>query len=163
MNGFSLHTVDAGDVLPLRSTKNILMTFEDTDRYQLFGERADAEWAAASPLNDGYVHFGEGHRFFATAVAHEMHCVQVLRMSIANPAHPKVNYAHSAHCLNYLRVYALCNADLTLEKFDPWKGNFTENQIAQTHVCRNWEDAYDLFAENTKEWLGMGGNLRTPD
>lgn len=162
-NGFR-SAAKVGDELPMPSMKGIFMTVEDSDRYGLYGERADSEWLASTPSNNGYVHFGGEHRIFAVALAHQMHCIRVLRLAIAVPTHPKANSAHASHCLNYLRLYALCNPDLALEKFDPLENNFTSDHFGETHVCPNdWEDAYDVFAKKTKEWLDIEllGKLRS--
>jgi len=157
------HIPTVGDELPLPSTQGILMTVEDTDHFRLFGERADSEWLAVRPENDGYVHFGEERRIFATALAHEMHCIRILRLAVATPMRDKAHSEHTIHCLNYLRQYALCNAGLTLEKFDPLESNFTSDRdhFGETHVCRkDWKVAYDEYAKKTKEWVDGGGKRR---
>jgi len=154
-NGLRGFLPKVGNELPLPHSKGFFMTVEDADRYGLYGDRADSEWLATTPDNNGYVHFGGEHRIFAVALAHQMHCIRVLRLAIAVPAHPKATSEHASHCLNYLRLYALCSPDLTLEKFDPLKSNFSSQSIGETHACHNWENTYDVFAKNTKEWLDL--------
>lgn len=125
---------------------------EDTEKYPIYGSQANAEWVATTPTSNGYIHVGDDHRFVALAFGHEMHCMRILRMAIAYPKHRDANTEHASHCLNYLRMYILCNPDLTLEKFDPLEGNFSSDIFGATHTCRDWQLVYDELSTAQKEW-----------
>ena len=52
--------------------------------------------------------------------------------------------------LNYLRLQALCHPDLTLEPGDFAKRVFDVERDGETHMCRDFETAWD---RNTLRWL----------
>ncbi|KLO11088.1 hypothetical protein SCHPADRAFT_877343 [Schizopora paradoxa] len=143
-----------GDELPVQNDRISLMTVEDTDHYGLNGTQADAEWLSTTPANNGYVRVGDEHRYLLTSFGHEIHCVRVFRMAILHPTHPDATSFHISHCLSYLRMYALCNSDLTLEKFELLQLEFSSENLGATHVCRrDWKSAYEEMQRNREAWI----------
>jgi len=102
---------------------------------------------------------------------HQTHCLLNLhaQLAISSPSSPSIitedgddrrgirpRYAHLQHCLNYLRQQALCHPDLTLEPGDFAKRVFEVVRLGETHVCRDFETAWD---RNTLRWLEWHGFL----
>jgi len=152
--------ISVGSEYPL-ALPNILVTMEYTENYAIYGSQANAEWVATTPKANGYIHVGKENRFMSLAFGHEMHCIRILRMAIAYPLHPDANTQHANHCLNYLRMYALCNPDLTLEKFDLLEGKVTFNKLGATHICRDWRLVYDELSRALREWAAFKGRNYT--
>ncbi len=159
-NNVVLCAVSVGSEYPL-ALPIILVTMEDTENYAIYGSQANAEWIATTPKANGYIHVGKENRFMSLAFGHEMHCIRILRMAIAYPLHPNANIQHANHCLNYLRMYALCNPDLTLEKFDLLEGNVTFDKLGATHICRDWRLVYDELSRALREWAAFNGRNYT--
>lgn len=64
---------------------------------------------------------------------------------------------HVIHCLQYLRQIFLCNADMTLEKGDFLKRNYTVDRVSETRKCRDWKTVGEKVDLNTKEWFEYNG------
>lgn len=139
--------------LLVQNDRELLVRVEDTDQYGLYETQADSEWLSTTPANNGFVRIGDEHRYLLTAIGHQIHCVRVLRMAILYPTHPDVTTFHVSHCLSYLRMYALCKSDLTLEMYDPLQRNFTSEKLGAVHVCRDWSRVYDEMQRNKEAWI----------
>lgn len=46
----------------------------------------------------------------------------------------------------------MCQADLTLERGDFVTRNFTEDRMGEAHVCRDWNDVYEMLSLNWVNW-----------
>jgi len=110
----------------------------------------------------GAARLGDENRTFAVSLYHQTHCLLNLhaQLAISSPSSSsppiiddddrRPRYAHLQHCLNYLRQQALCHPDLTLEPGDFTKRDFDVDRQGETHVCRDFETAWD---HNTLRWL----------
>ncbi|KAH9941736.1 uncharacterized protein BXZ73DRAFT_98128 [Epithele typhae] len=115
---------------------------------------ADAEWGALFPSTDGFVTLrpppaassalsnttATGRTFLVSAV-HELHCLDVFRVAIADAARPGAR-AHVAHCLRYMLQLVRCRADATLEADEPGvrdgRWAHAASGVGAVHVCRDW-------------------------
>jgi len=52
----------------------------------------------------------------------------------------------------YLRHAILCDADLTLEPFDPLERDFAKNRLGAVHVCHDWTKLWDAFQDDWDAW-----------
>lgn len=100
----------------------------------------------------GYVHLGSERRWFAISMFHQLHCVNIFRKSLSDPAIDGTNENHVQHCMSYLRQFFLCAADDTLEPGDFEKKEYVWNRMGHIRVCRDWSSVYDAAAENWEEW-----------
>ena len=104
---------------------------------------------------DGAARLGANNRTFAVSLYHQTHCLLYLHAQLTDRANANDNddggrFAHHQHCLNYLRQQALCHPDLTLEWGDFARRDFEVDRVGETHVCRDFETAWD---DNTEKWL----------
>ncbi|KAG8164388.1 hypothetical protein KVR01_006306 [Diaporthe batatas] len=74
----------------------------------------------ASPVEGETFHYPDGHYLLGLEVFHGLHCVNIMRRTVssgalhANSTMDNELWAkHVWHCLDYLRQYVQCNADLT--------------------------------------------------
>ncbi|KAJ7697022.1 hypothetical protein B0H17DRAFT_1052626 [Mycena rosella] len=85
------------------SLGKVAMTVEETQSYPIHGGHNTLEmWATTSSKGFGYVRLGTEHRAFAVSMFHQLHCVRLLRASLAGSYDPYAR-GHMHHCLNYLR------------------------------------------------------------
>ena len=143
----------------------------ETTHIQVSGEPqhglyADAEWAALFPSTDGFVTLGStsslpyhggnkdssAHETNAThplpptqtflvSVVHELHCLDVFRVVVADPTRPGAT-EHVEHCLRYMLQLVLCHADATLERDEPGirdgRWAHASSGVGAAHQCRDW-------------------------
>lgn len=131
------------------------MVVEESARYALTSPEAQAEWVWTGPVGDHAIRLGAGQHGFAVAMFHEMHCLRIMRRTLASGAYPRldpVQRGHLHHCFEYLRQWTLCAADITLEPGDFTKRNFTTERIGATHTCREWEPVYDMVNAGWDSW-----------
>lgn len=102
------------------------------------------------PIAVLWVRLGPEYRTFFVTMFHEQHCIQYLE-GILTGIEVKF-HAHVQHCLNYMLQLTLCDADLTLEPSDFATREFGMDREGQTHLCRDWEKAYDEATMNWVEW-----------
>lgn len=139
--------------IPLSTT---LLTVEESQSYALAGLDSDEEWAALGGLAFGYVRlptpYGQ-RRMFVTTMFHELHCLRLLNLAF-DESHI-ISDHHIAHCLNYLRQMALCDADLTLE-YAGWEESARTE--GATHICRDWTYVYEFVDANWQEWKDIAAS-----
>ncbi|KAH7918124.1 hypothetical protein BV22DRAFT_1025125 [Leucogyrophana mollusca] len=119
--------------------------------------KASHEWWAASPPGTGGVRLGAENRVFFVSMFHQTHCLRYFRDGLLGKSVPE----HILHCLNYVRQWTLCHADLTLEPGDFTMRNFTQDRVGQTHVCHDWDALYDEVSANWAEWNSNGSQPMT--
>ncbi|KAJ7119450.1 hypothetical protein C8R44DRAFT_624673, partial [Mycena epipterygia] len=62
------------------------------------------------------------------------------------------DWGHLQHCLNYIREMTLCHPDLTLERGDFTRRNFTTERGGIIHVFRDLGPVYDSLRSNWMDW-----------
>lgn len=154
---------------PLELKRKVEMVVEESVHYYDASSsaggsaRARDEWRFQRGFGfDGAARLGDENRTFAVSLYHQTHCLLNLhaQLAISSPSSSsppiidgddrRPRYAHLQHCLNYLRQQALCHPDLTLEPGDFTKRDFDVDRQGETHVCRDFETAWD---HNTLRWL----------
>ena len=154
---------------PLELKRKVEMVVEESVHYYGASSsaggsaRARDEWRFQRGFGyDGAARLGDENRTFAVPLYHQTHCLLNLhaQLAISSPSSSsppiiddddrRPRYAHLQHCLNYLRQQALCHPDLTLEPGDFTKRDFDVDRQGETHVCRDFETAWD---HNTLRWL----------
>ncbi|KLO18219.1 hypothetical protein SCHPADRAFT_125502 [Schizopora paradoxa] len=146
--------------LPLELPKTLLAT-DDFEEYQVYGEAAVDDWSMQVPRNNGAVRLGDNHRALIVATGHELHCLYRMISAMNYPDIPASAPEHSLHCLDYLRQSILCNADLTLERFDPLERVISQPKLGTVHVCRDWTVLFKSLEENFEEWIDFYSNSNT--
>ncbi|KAG1793517.1 uncharacterized protein HD556DRAFT_510562 [Suillus plorans] len=121
---------------------------EESVRFALDLPESKTEWLSTSPPGTGHVVLGAENRSFFVAMFHQLHCLRLFRVALAGP---NFDQEHTHHCLNYLRQWILCQADLTLEAGDFTTRDFEQHRVGATHVCRDWGELYDSVAINWKD------------
>ncbi|KAI0331100.1 hypothetical protein GY45DRAFT_662970 [Cubamyces sp. BRFM 1775] len=137
--------LDGMDDLPLSP-----LTVEESEMYPLLGPESDAQWSSLSSASGGYVRLGPMDRLFLVAMFHELHCLRILNFAFGKAK--IASRAHIQHCLNYLRLGALCASDLTLEPGDFEQRDYTQERKGATHTCRDWSLVYTLLDDNYSAW-----------
>ncbi|KAH7912739.1 hypothetical protein BJ138DRAFT_1147525 [Hygrophoropsis aurantiaca] len=149
-----------GDDIPERlpvNLKLVEMQVEESVHFTLDSD-ASHEWWSVSPPGTGGVRFGPDNRVLFVAMFHETHCLRLFRDGLLG----HLDSEHMLHCLNYVRQWTLCHADLTLEPGDFTTRNFTQDRVGATHVCRDWDALYDEVSRNWVAWEAKGsGNHDT--
>ena len=130
---------------------------------------------------DGAARLGAHNRTFAVSLYHQEHCLLYFHAQLTERTSTNLKpesdsdsdsdsstttrtmpvggrSAHHQHCLNYLRQQALCHPDLTLEPGDfaaaktmP-RRDFEVDRVGETHVCRDFDAAWDYNTERWLEW-----------
>lgn len=149
---------DFPPTLPGIESRRIAVVVEESVRYALADPESTAEWYTAFPDTVGPVRLGSSYRALNVAMYHEIHCLQQFRDVLARTRSP-VYWRQVQHCLNYLREWSLCQADLTLEPGDFTTRNFTEDRTGSTHVCHDWEPVANAVAANWDSWLPVWRRL----
>jgi Mycotoxin biosynthesis protein UstYa len=150
---------------PLELERKIEMVVEESVHYHDASIGARDEWRYQRGFGfDGAARLGDENRTFAVSLYHQTHCLLNLHaaqlaissssssssQSVDKDDRRRPRYAHLQHCLNYLRLQALCHPDLTLEPGDFAKRDFGVEREGETYVCRDFETAWD---RNTLRWL----------
>ncbi|KAH0828814.1 hypothetical protein J3R83DRAFT_3262 [Lanmaoa asiatica] len=128
--------------------RDIIMFPEDTVHYPINGDDALQQWETQFPtLGKGWVCLGPERRPFALTMYHELHCLGRLRLALEDGVNRtyEAQDEHVQHCLNYLRMMALCRADVTLE---PVIDASLSVDLTQPHLCRDWVQVYDEASRN---------------
>lgn len=120
---------------------------EESVRFALDSPEANIEWLSTSPPGTGHVALGPENRAFFVAMFHQLHCLRLFRAALTG----QNDQEHTHHCLNYLRQWSLCQADLTLEPGDFTTRDFEQHRVGATHVCKDWGELYDSVAINWKD------------
>jgi hypothetical protein len=133
----------------------IAMTVEESVHYLIFGTEAKEEWATNSPAGFGYVRMGPDRRVFALDLFHQLHCLRLMRAALGGDYSPKTR-EHMGHCLNFVRQFALCDLNLTLEPPDVLDRDFEVKRTGATHVCTDWRQVFRALEDNYYSWSGNG-------
>ncbi|KAJ7736767.1 hypothetical protein DFH07DRAFT_842761 [Mycena maculata] len=141
------------------------MMVEDTVRYRYPNIEASEEWESANPFGFGTYHWDDQLSLFVT-VFHQHHCIETFGQQLTRTH--KADWRHLQHCLNYMREMAMCHPDLTLERGDFTKRNFTTEHGGTLYVCRDLDPVYDLLKSNWREWVkfqkkSKGGKSSSPE
>lgn len=120
---------------------------EESVRFALDLPEAKIEWLSTSPPGTGFVALGAENRGFFVAMFHQLHCLRLFRAALTG----QNNQKHTHHCLNYLRQWSLCQADLTLEPGDFTTRDFEQHRVGATHVCKDWGELYDSVSVNWRD------------
>lgn len=163
---FDLHSTayignDFPRMLPV-DLPDILVTTDEFVEYELYGEQAIADWGAQVPKGNGVVRLGDYRREFVVVAGHELHCLARLVWAINDPADPMSAFEHSGHCLDYLRQRILCDADLTLEPFDPLELDPAKekNGAMPVHKCKDYTKMLGALHDNLEEWERSEFNVK---
>lgn len=127
---------------------------EESLHYAVTGPNARLEWLWTGTEGNNDVHLGPENRVFVVAMFHELHCLRLMRTAM------ETGYAnldnrepqHLRHCLNYLRKWILCSADVTLEPGDFKLRDLHTDRLGATHTCRDWEHIYSVAQQNWFDW-----------
>jgi len=142
---------------PLTLEQNVEMVAEESVHYAPGGAGGKDEWRYQRGFGfDGAARLGAANRTFAVSLYHQEHCLLYFHDQLTDTDdradhQDHDRFAHHQHCLNYLRQQALCHPDLTLEPGDFVTREFDVDRVGETHVCRDFETAWDY---NTESWLG---------
>ncbi|KAG2022375.1 hypothetical protein CC2G_000131 [Coprinopsis cinerea AmutBmut pab1-1] len=139
--------------LPIEE-RPVKMVVQESTHFPLSGPEAKDEWLWTATVGDGHVRLGKDMRMFAVAMFHQLHCLRGVRNALEKGwknLHP-ARKGHINHCFNYLRQWALCSADVTLEPGDFMTRNFTVERAGATHTCVDWIPAYDFMRDQWRAW-----------
>lgn len=128
------------------------MVVEESVRYSLTAPESTEEWFSDFADRTGSLRLGPENRNFFVSLYHEFHCLQQFHATLLSSKAPQ-NWGHIQHCLNYLREWSLCQADVTLEPGDFTTRNFTEDRVGSTHICRDWSPIMETVAKNWDDWV----------
>ena len=160
--------------LPLDLPPAGLVLSPDTSHFAL---DADDDWGALFPLSDGFTTLyphsppsphspsaipdqDQRGRTFLISMVHQLHCLDVLRVTFAANRTDAAAHAHVAHCLRYLRQAVLCLADATLEPDEPGvregRWEHAASGVGAVHRCRDWTVLRRYLDEHPAEELVRG-------
>jgi len=125
---------------------------EDSVHYDLTNPAKEDEWIYHEPFSsEGVIRLGPQHRPLYLSLLHQVHCVRDYNDALTGHLQ-HTNMGHSTHCLNYLREWILCNADLTLEDGDLSERDFDTQRQGGNYVCRDWKALWGFMEGNWEEW-----------
>jgi hypothetical protein len=157
---------------PLKLEKKVEMVVEESVHYYAAGGGGSGdEWEYQRGFGfDGAARLGADNRTFAVSLYHQEHCLLYFHAQLtgtdrdddADSDSSSSRFAHHQHCLNYLRQQALCHPDLTLEPGDFATRDFDVDRVGQTHVCRDFDAAWDYNTGRWLEWYDFLKDSRIP-
>lgn len=103
---------------------------------------------------------GDHRRTLIVATGHELHCLYRLVNALNIHTLPTSHHAHSLHCLDYIRQGILCDADLTLEPFDPLELVASKGKLGAVHVCKDWTKLLKSMEENFEGWADFYSKVK---
>jgi hypothetical protein len=131
------------------------LTVEWNDE-EVYGLYSDDDWLSLFPFGEsGFVTLGPNRKRFAVGMYHQLHCLDVFRVSYANakaramvwPGNGTGYDHHIEHCLVYMREMVLCHADSTL--IPTMEGNSdSASSIGVTHRCQDWTQLRNWVEDN---------------
>ena len=175
--------------LPLKLEKKVEMVVEESVHYVAGGNgNGKDEWEYQRGFGfDGAARLGAHNRTFAVSLYHQEHCLLYFHAQLAerrtnlqskgdsdsSTIGASGRAAHHQHCLNYLRQQALCYPDLTLEPAGDFaaatmtttstpRRDFEVDRVGETHVCRDFDAAWDYNTERWLEWYDFLKDSRIP-
>lgn len=131
-------------------TPPVRMLIEETIHFDKSFDEGVSEWNYLFPLGGGAFVMGEHDRVMLASLYHELHCVESLSTHIRE-TNTKI-WDHVRHCLEYLLVTSLCQADATLEPGDFTTFNYSESRPGEVRVCRDWEAQYNFLNNNMNQF-----------
>ncbi|PBK82904.1 hypothetical protein ARMGADRAFT_1038375 [Armillaria gallica] len=135
-----------------QNLSTVVMQVEESVHFSLHHPNSHAEWQSVLPASLGTVILGPDNRTFAVPMFHELHCTVLLFEPFA-PDAKKPHWGHIKHCMNYIRQWALCRADLTLELGSFEQRDFLRERVGAMHACQDWNAVYAYAATNWNEWI----------
>lgn len=148
--------------LPLYLERKVEMVVEESVHFIAGGSGGQDEWEYQRGFGfDGAARLGAKNRTFAVSLFHQEHCLLYFHTQLTDHRITTTTtkdgsggrrFAHHQHCLNYLRQQALCHPDLTLEPGDFARRDFDVDRVGETHVCRDFDTAWDYNTERWLEW-----------
>ncbi|VDB97463.1 unnamed protein product [Peniophora sp. CBMAI 1063] len=165
---YSYTNGDRPHQLPVQLSQ-VALTVEWLDD-EVYGLYADDDWESLFPFGrSGFVTLGPNQDHFAVGMYHQLHCLDVFRISYAAARAHALVYPgngthfdnHFAHCMNYIREMLLCNADPTLIPAKPTgtEGRYISRSIGVTHQCRDWTQLRQWVEKNMMEANRTGAIL----
>ncbi|KXT11382.1 hypothetical protein AC579_736 [Pseudocercospora musae] len=110
----------------------------------------------AQPAHGQTHAFEDGNYVMGLEVYHALHCVNAIRMYIFPDNYEfrekkSETELHKHHCIDYLRQYVQCNADLT-PMYAEWMGAYRlVLKPYATHTCRDFSKIQEWIEENVEE------------
>ncbi|KAF2197595.1 hypothetical protein GQ43DRAFT_424245 [Delitschia confertaspora ATCC 74209] len=105
-------------------------------------------------INRTSIRLKDGSGYFVTLdVYHQLHCLKYLRHYV-HPEYYTINEPniaeHVDHCLDTLRQYIMCNADVALNTYT-WRSNYEKPWPVFTteHECVDWEALHSWALDHT--------------
>ena len=160
--------------LPVPSARRaVLLAHEESVHYAPAAPGAAAlrEWQHLSAAGDGNVRLGPPLRFFNTGFSYELHCARIVAGAVTGAYGPTPaarwrhgEREHVARCLNVLRQFALCDADVALEPPDalaPGRNYSVRGGPGGVRTCGDWETMYAAMEENWAAWKTARDELRS--
>ena len=131
----------------------MLISVEESVHYALLDPQSSEEWLWISTVGDGDLRLGPSQRLFGVGWTHQQHCLHYILDALQSPTAAHGEHAeHPEHCLNHIRQYVLCDADITLEPANVLARNWTEERRIGDHRCVNWTTLRSEFRRNWKDW-----------
>ncbi|KAK0454667.1 hypothetical protein EV421DRAFT_1942561 [Armillaria borealis] len=143
-----------------QNLSTVAMQVEESVHFSLHDPNSHAEWQSVLPASVGTVILGPYNRSFVVPMFHELHCTVLLFESFA-PDAKKPHWGHLKHCMNYIRQWTLCRADLTLELGSFEQRDFVTERVGAMHACKDWNAVYAYAATNWDEWVHDWVNLHS--
>ncbi|THH33316.1 hypothetical protein EUX98_g872 [Antrodiella citrinella] len=92
---------------PVRATPPVAQVMEESVHYLIDGDDARDNWALSVRRNYSlHTALGLEHRSFAVGMAHQMHCLRLMRLALTGIYDEKTQ-GHFTHCLHYIRQMTL--------------------------------------------------------
>ncbi|PPQ79169.1 hypothetical protein CVT26_000514 [Gymnopilus dilepis] len=137
--------------------KKVRLEVEETVHYDVHSSTSSYEWSGSYPTDMGSVRFLPGFAAGQISMPHQLHCIESLQEQLrgSGPDFEKIDWAHTDHCLNYLRQWALCRADLTLEPGDFTHRDFDMDRQGISYECLDWHAVYDGLASDWDTWTTL--------
>ncbi|KAJ3911677.1 hypothetical protein C8J55DRAFT_462926 [Lentinula edodes] len=149
VHNYSFQGNDIPEMLQLDFGAFIQLDAEETVHFALnYPSASENEWLKSEPYGRGVIRLGPDKRAFLVSIFHQLHCLHYLESEIRNGN--KTHWPHLQHCLNILRQWTLCQADITLEQGSFMSKNFTADRWGDQYTCRDWNILYD---EMKKNWI----------
>ncbi|KAF9017605.1 hypothetical protein BDZ89DRAFT_1022061 [Hymenopellis radicata] len=144
-------------------TSPISLIVEESAHYDILYADAKEEWATNAPYGKGYVRSGPEYRVYALDLFHQIHCLRNMRLALATDDHTPKMEGHIQHCLNFIRMLALCNPNLTLEPADVLDRDFETERVGATHVCTDWREYYKAMRLNWEAFDALDMTTLAPE
>lgn len=132
----------------------VVMEVEESVHYGIESMASAYEWKELTPGN-APVRVGPNFNVAVLPLAHQLHCVEVFKDTLKRAPSLSDDWLHTQHCTNYLRQWAMCRADLTLERGDFAQRHFDWDRTGATHECHDWRGIYEGITADWNDWLSV--------